>query len=889
MGRRPLPSTLTDSTPIARGRELARCAADNAADVFHPLIVIARGLRALAAAGGRRWARLPKDRRGPTLLLVASCAAIVALVPYGPALAVISLMVAGAWAGRERAPRAAAPDGEAQERLQVLYESLVPYLSVPEDPDPLYAHGGGWEKAFTGHSFDDNGRLVSLRLRYPAYFTDGEAASRARIEQLLKVKAGRGREYRFDWDEEANRLTLSALPPLPTDICAQRFVTAPGETVLGFTDPSAVQRTLPVMDADGTRDEPPVVWRTGPRSTEPHLLALGLPAGGTTTLLRSVVLQALHHGDALIIDGSGTGEYACLRGREGVLAVESSPAGALAILEWASHETERRLVTANYARQQGRPAPEDIRRPLWIVIDRPTALSHLAAGEGRPDPQGLLDVPLRHGRGANVTVAVGEHFENAGLLDGTLLAHTRARVILGPVAPEQVRAALGAPPHTTPTTDVPPGRGYARLGSGPVHRLQVPATPDPYDEDTTDAQRQAVLRLLPEPDAPVPYVPEHHHGALEVHADEIYTVEVPTDDLPTGALPPEDFAFGCPADEAAQGPRTAAYPPGGSPLQDETGAAPYPPGESPQPNETGAAPYPPAEDFAPAAAASAGPPAPGDDLRDGDRATAHAGVISDECSALCPPDDVDPTGNARDWTAPPDHVPAHTGGEPAHDGPPDGEHVTTPASGDHPTDDPPAWPPPPEGPPAHLYAEPPHDGHPDREHVTAPTGGAPVSGHHPTGNPPAWPPAPENLPVYGGDEPPYDDRPDRDRAAAHTSGVPDEPPAPRPAGDQAPTGSPPGRTAPPEHVPAPTDHEPPPPEAPPAHPCAETPHAHPASDGHSPAVRPATGPLGWPPPSAVIPVDAVPPEEFLGTDVSPEDPAVAEGAPGDTAVRVQAT
>ncbi|MFD0384756.1 hypothetical protein ACFQ2B_28420 [Streptomyces stramineus] len=54
-------------------------------------------------------------------------------------------------------------------------------------------------------------------------------------------------------------------------------------------------------------------------------------------------------------------------------------------------------------------------------------------------------------------------------------------------------------------------------------------------------------------------------------------------------------------------------------------------------------------------------------------------------------------------------------------------------------------------------------------------------------------------------------------------------------------------------------------------------------------MRPATGPLGWPPPSAVIPVDAVPPEEFLGTDVSPEDPAVAEGAPGDTAVRVQAT
>ncbi|MFD9677292.1 hypothetical protein ACFWAO_36035, partial [Streptomyces sp. NPDC059981] len=44
----------------------------------------------------------------------------------------------------------------------------------------------------------------------------------------------------------------------------------------------------------------------------------------------------------------------------------------------------------------------------------------------------------------------------------------------------------------------PPGRGYARLGTGPVHRLQVPATPDPYDDGTHPGHRQAVLELLPE-------------------------------------------------------------------------------------------------------------------------------------------------------------------------------------------------------------------------------------------------------------------------------------------------------------------------------------------------------------------------------------------------------
>ncbi len=66
-----------------------------------------------------------------------------------------------------------------------------------------------------------------------------------------------------------------------------------------------------------------------------------------------------------------------------------------------------------------------------------------------------------------------------------------------PRPPTQLEAILGAPPHTTPVPVMPPGRGYARLGTGPVHRLQVPATPDPHDDATSDVQRQAVLELLP--------------------------------------------------------------------------------------------------------------------------------------------------------------------------------------------------------------------------------------------------------------------------------------------------------------------------------------------------------------------------------------------------------
>lgn len=513
MARRPLPRILSNgSTQLARSRELAKAAADSATDVLHPLITITRGLRRLASAGRRRWADTPKDRRGALLFLTASVVLVVALAPYGPLLAVMGLMAAAAWQGRDRAPAAPnGPDPSQTQRLRSLYEALVPYFSTAEDPEPLYAHGGDWGKAFSEYEFDGNGRITHLVIAYPAYFTDGEPESRARIEHLLGAKSGRGREYHFAWDEEGNQLTVRVLAPLPTDIAAQPFVTAPGETVLGFTDPIRVQRTLPLthgVHGEEQRDVPPVVWRTGVRSTEPHLLAVGQPGSGTSTLLRSIALQALHHGDVVIVDGGGTGEYACLTGRDGVLAVECGSAGALRSLEWAAHETERRLIAANRAHQAGDPPPEDTRRPLWLLLDRPSAFTHLADADGRKDPQSLLQVPLRHGRPANVTVVVAEQFDSLEALSDPVRQHTRARVVLGPATAEQLEAVLGAPPHTTPVDQVPPGRGYARLGTGPVHRLQVPATPDPYDDATSDAHRQAVMDLLPPRTTPADEEPE---------------------------------------------------------------------------------------------------------------------------------------------------------------------------------------------------------------------------------------------------------------------------------------------------------------------------------------------------------------------------------------------
>ena len=145
-----------------------------------------------------------------------------------------------------------------------------------------------------------------------------------------------------------------------------------------------------------------MVWRTGARSTEPHLLALGQPGTGTTSLLRSIALQALVHGDVVVMDGSGTGEYACLTGRPGVLAVEDGLLGASATLEWAAHETERRLIAVNRARQAGDPVAEDVRRPLWILVDRPTALTP-ARARPRGGPTRSCCWTCRCGTGARPT------------------------------------------------------------------------------------------------------------------------------------------------------------------------------------------------------------------------------------------------------------------------------------------------------------------------------------------------------------------------------------------------------------------------------------------------------------------------------------------------------
>ncbi|MFI7274573.1 hypothetical protein [Streptomyces sp. NPDC049879] len=455
--------------------------------------VVGRGLMRLVLVARARWARTPRERRVPLALGAFALVTAVALVPYGGWLAAGLLLAAALVAGRRADSAARASAAAADARLTLLYEALVPYFSVPADPspEPLYTPGGGWERCFPAYEFGGDGRLARLRLVYPAFFPDGDPEARARVERVLAGKAGRDREVRFRWAEERNELETVVLQPLPSGIGAQRFVTGPGEIVLGFTDEWAVDRTVPVhggVDYGERLDAAPVVWRTGPRAAEPHLLVVSAPGAGASSLLRSVALQALEQGDeVLLVDGAGGGEFACFAGRSGVVAVESTANGAVTALEWAMRETERRLLAA------GRTE-----RTLWLVVDRPALIGHLARVRGAGDPLALLEVPLRYGRAGRVTVVVGEQAESVERLGPLVPGCARARVVLGTVNGAQAGAVLGVAAPGRAAPPMAPGRGLARLGAGPVYRLQVPATPDPYDEAADESARRAVLALLPE-------------------------------------------------------------------------------------------------------------------------------------------------------------------------------------------------------------------------------------------------------------------------------------------------------------------------------------------------------------------------------------------------------
>jgi hypothetical protein len=462
-----------------------------ALDIGHPVVVLMRGSRQMAADGKTYWTEAGghekhKEWRDLVVFVFAVCAVAVGFQPYGVLLLLAIWAAAATYLGRDRPDPGKDPETDAHiARLQSAYNGLVPYLMDTHDPDERFKPGGSYRAGFTEWEFDEADRLVALKLQYSPFFKDGEADARAKVERALEGKIGQANEYLYDWDEEGNKLAVRILPPLPTGIPAQPWKVAEIEYVLGFTDPTSTARLIPVrLGAEPGGEVPvvelaPVVWRHGRFAAEPHLLVAGVLGSGKSNLLRSLAAQALGHGHLVtVIDAEHTGHFDEFTGRDGVVRIESAAAGALDLLDWVAAESSRRAERLRELGENDDTLIAELAKPLWVFVDELPALGEGAARAGLADPQDLLADLMRAGRTTGITVVLSCRAERVGELRATVRNQAHARVGLGQLPPAASTALFGGTLEIGGPSVLPPGRGFARVGGGPVVRLQVPIAAD---------------------------------------------------------------------------------------------------------------------------------------------------------------------------------------------------------------------------------------------------------------------------------------------------------------------------------------------------------------------------------------------------------------------------
>jgi hypothetical protein len=495
---------------VARGRGMAHEGWARVLDICYPLIVLVRGTRRAARRLGPWWKDTPKEKRRIQAVVVAACLVGIGLLQYGPLLLILGFIGAAAWLGRDTSRKGADPETPAHiGRLQSIYNGLVPYLQDGDDPDRHFKPGGGYREAFTAWEFDEQDRLIWLRMDYSEYFRDGETESRAKVERALEGKIGHSNEYLYAWDEEGNHLDVRILPPLPEGIGAQPWPVADIEFVLGVTDPGSAGRLIPVVvpdpDAENTltpqpaRPEgpppgfrvaqlAPVVWRVGSPNPHPHLLLAGGPTSGKSTAVRSLLGQALARGHRIaVIDTDQSAEYGALAGRPDVLRVAEEPADSLDLLAWFDLEVERRAerggaqpgeTFAQTLEDSAAPdAHSEAEPPLWLFVDNLPELCAAAGRLGRPDPQDALAALARKARFATVTLVVTARLDQVAALRPALRNQLSSRIALGRVDGATSTLLFGGTLELGGAQLMPPGRGYVRIGAGPVIRLQTPYAP----------------------------------------------------------------------------------------------------------------------------------------------------------------------------------------------------------------------------------------------------------------------------------------------------------------------------------------------------------------------------------------------------------------------------
>jgi len=521
---------------VTRGRGVARESWARVLDICYPLIVLGRGTLRGAALLRAYWTASAKEKRRLQTVIVLACLIGIGLLHYGPLLLILAYLAAASWLGRDTSRKGADPETAAHvARLQAVYNGLVPYLQNGDDPDHHFAPGGGYRDAFTAWEFDEQDRLVRLRMDYSPYFKDGEADSRARVERALEGKIGHSNEYLYAWDEEGNHLDVRILPPLPDGIGAQPWPVADIEFVLGVTDPDSAGRLIPVLVPDPEAAEDtltpqaaqnaqdaqlgggstppgfrvaqlaPLIWRIGNPSASPHLLLAGAQSSGKSTAVRSLLGQALARGHRVaVVDTDQSAEYGALAGRPNVLRITEEPADSLDLLDWFGLEVERRAEgerertgaaagagavqvpgpgaepdgdSTDSTSAAGRAATDPDDTPLWLFVDDLPELCAAAGRLNRPDPQDTLAALARKARFARTTLVVTARTDQVAALRPALRNQLAARIVLGRVDPVTSTLLFGGTLELGGAQLMPQGRGYARIGSGPVIRLQTPYAP----------------------------------------------------------------------------------------------------------------------------------------------------------------------------------------------------------------------------------------------------------------------------------------------------------------------------------------------------------------------------------------------------------------------------
>ncbi|MBS2965608.1 hypothetical protein KGA66_21335 [Actinocrinis puniceicyclus] len=509
---------------IAKGRGMAHEGWSRVLDVCYPLIVLVRGTHRGATQLGSWWIGASREKRRLQTVIVLTCLIGVGVLKYGPLLLAGAFLAAVTWLGRDTSRKGADPESpEHIARLQAIYNGLVPYLQNGDDPDQHFKPGGRYRDAFTAWQFDEQDRLIRLRMDYSEYFRDGEPDSRSKVERALEGKIGHANEFLYAWDEEGNHLDVRILPPLPEGVSAQPWPVADIEFVLGVTDPGSASRLIPVLVADpgagapardadpATREKvppgfsmaqlAPVIWRLGAPGPNPHLLLAGAPASGKSTAVRSLLGQVLARGHAVaVIDTDQTAQYGALAGQRNVVRVTEDPADSLELLDWFGLEAERRAERTPAATARGDGAsnfewPAAVRAdspagagsdldsavpaepPLWLFVDNLPELCAAAQRLGRPDPQDTLAALARKARFAGTTLVVTLRTDQVQAMRPALRNQLTTRVALGRVDPVSSTLLFGGTLELGGAQVMPPGRGYVRVGSGPVIRLQTPYAP----------------------------------------------------------------------------------------------------------------------------------------------------------------------------------------------------------------------------------------------------------------------------------------------------------------------------------------------------------------------------------------------------------------------------